>query len=263
MRAYWEIAVRAFARAGAYRLNALLRIAGALAALAIQVAIWRALLAAGGGGAGASLGEMTTYAVLTTCLGTLQLTWLFRTVDARLRTGDVAIDLVRPLPYPLALGADAAGTVAFQAVATALPTLVVAALTVGLAPPASPVALAGFAAAVLLSLAVSMALGCLVALLAFWCLTTMHFDWALQAAVKVFGGAFLPLWFFPPGLAALAAWLPFRYLSFVPAAVYLGRVPVPELPGTLLLGLGWAVALLGLARWLWGRAVQRLVVQGG
>ena len=81
--------------------------------------------------------------------------------------------------------------------------------------------------------------------------------------MTVFAGAFLPLWFFPAWLGALAAWLPFRYMNFVPVAIYLGRIPTGDLAPTLLLGLAWTLALLGLTGWLWSRAMRRLVVQGG
>jgi ABC-2 type transport system permease protein len=262
VRAYWEFAGRAFARSLAYRANTALRIVGNLAAVVIQATIWRALLGHGAV-AGIDVRTMVTYAILSTSVGMLLLTNMFRPLDERLRTGNIAVDLLKPLSYPLYLAADSLGGAAFQGLFTMLPTLAIAALAFGLAPPASGLHLAAFLAALALALAVSFALGYLIALLAFWFLTTMHFDWSLGAFVKVFSGAFLPLWFFPPWLAAVASWLPFRYLNFVPVAIYVGRIPADQLAGTLLLGLGWSLALLGLAGWLWNRSMRRLVVQGG
>lgn len=262
MRVYWEFATRAFSRSLTYRVNTFLRIAGNLVTILIQVAIWRALLA-NGAVAGIDVRTMVTYSILSTSVGMLLLySTTMRMVDGRLNTGNIAGDLLRPLSYPLYLAADSLGVAAFQAVAM-LPTLAAAAAAFGLDPPAAGSYLLAFAAALALALSVSFALGYLIAVLAFWFLTTMHFEWSLMAFTKVFAGAFLPLWFFPPWLAAIAAWLPFRYLNFVPVAIYLGRIPVGELAGTLLLGLGWSLALLCLARWIWQRSVRRLVVQGG
>jgi ABC-2 type transport system permease protein len=180
-----------------------------------------------------------------------------------LRKGEIAVDLIRPVSYPRYLAADALGQAAFYGVFAIAPTVVVAGLVFGVEPPASPIHFAAFVLAVVLSLTVSFTFGYLSALLAFWFLTTLHFEWSLGAFFKVFGGAFLPLWFFPPVLAEVADWLPFRYLNFVPLAIYLGRVPAPELAATLLLGIAWVAALLGLAAWLWSRSVRRLVIQGG
>lgn len=262
MRVYWEFATCAFTQGLAYRMNLLLRVVGNVLTVLIQVAIWRALL---GHGAvlGIGLREMVTYSILSTCMTMLQLTSLFHTVDERLRTGNIAVDLIKPLHYPLQLAADSLGSTLFQGMFTMLPTLVIAALAFGLEPPASPVSFLAFIAAAGLALVVSFALGYLIALLAFWFLTTMHFEWTLAGFMTLFSGRFLPLWFFPPWLATVAAWLPFRYLNFVPVAIYLGRVPAGELGATLLAGLGWAAVLLGLAWWLWARAVRRLVLHGG
>ena len=263
MAAYWRFAVCAFSRSLAYRANVYLRVVGSLVTILIQVAIWRSLLGHGAV-AGVGLAEMVTYAILSTCVGMAMLSGqTLRTVDQRLRTGDIAVDLIKPVSYPLYLAADGLGSIAFQGLFTVLPTLGIAALFFGLQPPASGAHFLAFVVALLLATGISFAIGYLTALLAFWLLTAFVFEWSIGALVQVFGGAFLPLWFFPPWLAEIAAWLPFRYLYFVPVAVYLGRIPVAELAGTLALGIVWLAALLALAGWLWDRSTRRLVFQGG
>jgi ABC-2 type transport system permease protein len=262
VRAYWSFARCAFARGLAYRFNLLLRVVGNLVNVLIQVAIWRALIGHGAI-AGVSLRVMVTYSILSTCLGMVLLVNLFGAVDERLRTGNIGMDLVKPLSYPLYLAADSLGTTAFQGLFTMLPTLAITALAFGVQPPASPLDLVTCIVATFLALAISFALGYLIALLAFWLLTTIVFEWAIEAFMTVFAGAFLPLWFFPAWLGAVAAWLPFRYMNFVPVAIYLGRIPTGDLAPTLSLGLAWTLALLGLTGWLWSRAMRRLVVQGG
>jgi ABC-2 type transport system permease protein len=263
IRAYWEFAKCSFARGTGYRVNVLLRVVGGVIAVLIQVAIWRSLLGAGVT-AGVSLPDMVTYAILSACLGTLMLNWtVLRRVDERLRTGDISVDLVKPVSFPLYLAADSLGVAAFQAVFALVPTLTLAALAFGLQPPSSTVSLIAFIVSLPVAAAMSFAIGYLTALLAFWALTTMYFEWTIGAFARVFGGSFLPLWFFPPWLSAVATWLPFRYLYYVPLAIYLGRIPVAELGMTFLGGLGWLIVLFGFAWWLWDRSMRRLTVQGG
>ncbi len=79
----------------------------------------------------------------------------------------------------------------------------------------------------------------------------------------IFSGSFLPLWFFPDSWAAVASALPFQFLGFIPAAIYMGYIPASELVPTLLAGLAWIGGLIIVVQWLWWRAVRRLVVQGG
>ncbi len=262
MRVCWKIAVLAFSRSLAYRVNALLRIVGNSVTILIQVAIWHALIGQSVP-MGIDLSQMVTYSILSTCITmVLQNSTTLGAVDERLRTGNIAVDLVRPIPFSSALAADSLGVAAFQGIFTMLPTLVVAAALFGINPPASSLHLLTFAAAILSALAISFALGYLFALLAFWFLTAFHFEWTLGAFIKMFAGTFLPLWFFPTWLSAVVMWLPFPHMVFVPVAVYLGQIPRGELGWTLSLGIGLSVALLGLAGWLWSRAVRRLVLQG-
>ena len=274
MRAYWEFAACAFRRGLAYRANVALRVVGGLATVVIQVALWRALLGqqegapsaplpTEPGGRAVGLAEMVTYAILSTCVGMVQLTSVLRAVNERLQTGNIGVDLAKPLSYPLFLASDALGAAAFNVLFTVVPTLAVAAVAFGLAAPASPGALLAFLAAVGLAMAISFALGYLMALGAFWFLTTLHFQWTLMGFTKLLSGAVVPLWFFPPWLASAADGLPFRFLNFVPVAVYLGRVPEGALAGTLLVGLAWAAGLLVVAHLVWSLAVRRLVLQGG
>ena len=249
MRPYWQFTLNAFSRGLAYRQNLLLRVVANFVGVLIQVAIWRALLT-DHAAAEVTLPEMVTYAILSTCIGILQLGGVMSSVDQRLNSGTIAVDLVRPLSYPFYLAADSLGTTVFSGLFAMLPTLALAALAFGLTPPASPAAFAGFLVAVIIAMAMGFAFGHLAALLAFWMLTTLVFEWTLLGFMKLFADTFLPLWFFPGWLAAIAGWLPFRYLSFVPIAVYLGRIPPDQLGSTLLLGAAWTVGLLGLCGWL-------------
>ena len=196
MRVYWEFGLRSFRRGLAYRLNTLLRVVGTLAYLVIQVAIWRALLGHGAV-AGVTQQQMVSYAILSTCITAVRLnSTITRTVDERLNTGNIAIDLIKPLRYPLYLAADGLGSAAYQALFTTLPTLVIAGVAFGFQPPASGVAFLAFLASVALALALSFAIGYLIALCAFWVLTTFHFEWTINTLIKVFSGRFLPFWFF-------------------------------------------------------------------
>src|SRR5690606_17586921 len=110
---------------------------------------------------------------------------------------------------------------------------------------------------------ISFLLGYLISLLAFWFMNHFALSWMLGGLITIFSGAFLPIWFFPASWVTVANMLPFQYMGYVPAAIYLGSVPVQELFKVIVVGAGWGVGLLLLVQWLWARAVRRLVVQGG
>jgi ABC-2 type transport system permease protein len=259
---YCAFFVKSFKKNLAYRSQVWLRIIGNIVAIFVQVAIWSALLGSGSA-SGISFHDMVTYTILNTMVAAVLMNGLFHEADERVRTGNIAIDLLRPLYYPLCLFADQLGKSAFHFFFAVIPTLLVTSLLFGFTAPASPWDMLAFIVAVVVALAISFALGYLVALLAFWFLTTLHFEWAMIGLITVFSGSFLPLWFFPPGWLEMAQALPFQFLGFVPAAIYMGKLPAGDVWPTLSLGVVWTLLLLGLTGWIWSASLRRLVVQGG
>lgn len=246
----------------AYRSEVWLLVLLGLLAIIIQAAIWQALL---GDGAveGITVSDMVTYVIITTVLSTISLHRLVNDVDERLRSGDIAVDLVKPMHYPSLQLADQLGRSTFQLAFVVVPMLGLSALAFDIQAPASATAGAAFIAALVIALLVSFTQGLLLALLAFWFLTTSHFIWVNGALLTLFGGANLPLWFFPDTLESLARLLPYQYVAFVPAAVYLGEIVGGELAWMLALGVVWVVIHGAACHLLWTAAIRRLTLQGG
>jgi ABC-2 type transport system permease protein len=262
MSSYGAYFRKSFKKNAAYRSSVWLQIPASIVSIGIQVAIWRSVIGEGSAD-GITLEQMITYAIINSALYAVILTRLYNDVDQRLSTGDIAIDLIRPVRYPGMLLADQLGRAAYRLVFMIIPIVAFAALIFGMQAPASPMAAIGFVVTLPLTMLISYAIGYLIALLAFWFLTTFHFSWTINALVTVFSGSFLPLWFFPDGWDTIARLLPFQFLGFVPAATWMGELTGMELLTTLLSGLFWTVFLLALTAWLWMRATIRLVVQGG
>lgn len=262
MSAYRVYFVKSFKKNAAYRSAAWIHIVASMVSIWIQVSVWTALIG-GGSVDGISRDQMVTYAILNSAMYAALFTGLYSEVDVRLRSGDIGIDLLRPVRYPLMLLADQLGRAAYRLVFMVIPTVVVAALVFGFSPPASWSSAIGYVFVLPLAIAISYAIGYLIALLAFWFLTTFQFTWAIGALVTVFSGSVLPLWFFPGRWELVARALPFQFLGFVPAATWMGELTGVDLVLTWLLGVAWAAAMLGLTTWLWTRAITRLVVQDG
>lgn len=262
MKTYVLFGVKSFTNQLAYRADVWLRTVGNFATIFIQVSIWKAVLG-DGTIAGISYEQMVTYSILNTLLSAVLLTHISAKVDASLKSGGIAAELVRPLSYPLYLFAEGAGATMYQLTFVVVPSLLIAWLAFGIQPPASAEHLAAFGLGVLMALLLSFLLGYLISLIAFWFLTHFALDWMLGGLTIIFAGSFLPLWFFPDGWAVVAQALPFQYLGYVPAALYMGQIPKGDLSMTLVVGLAWIGALWLLTYWLWVQAIRRLVVQGG
>ena len=262
MSLYLAMIGKSYRKHLAYRSEVWIRIVIGILFIGIQVAVWTALIGSGDVD-GITLPDMITYAVVYGMSSMAMADRVLAEVDEKLRSGDVAVDLIKPYSYPLTLAADQLGRTAFSALFSSLPTVVVAALLFGFALPPTAGSAVAYVVAFAISLAISFALACIVGMLGFYFLATFHFQWALGALRTLFAGTMVPLWFFPDGLRAVASALPFQFLGFVPGAIWLGKYSATGTLGMLALGLAWAFGLGGLAWWMWGRITHRLVVQGG
>ncbi len=181
----------------------------------------------------------------------------------RIRTGDIAIDLYRPVDLQSWWLAGDLGRAAFQLVGRGVVPMVAGALAFPLVLPGDPRRWLAFLLAVLLGAVVSFAIRYLVALTAFWLLDGAGVAQIAFLAGIFFSGMLLPLNVFPGALGEVARALPWSALIQVPADVLLGRYPGAELLGAYAFQAGWAVALLLLGRLLQSVATRRVVVQGG
>ncbi|MFE1950092.1 ABC transporter permease [Streptomyces sp. NPDC059524] len=178
----------------------------------------------------------------------------------RIRSGDVAVDLYRPVDMQGWWLAQDFGRSVFQLLGRGVVPMAVGALVFELALPTSPARWLAFLISVLLGLLVSFALRYLVALSAFWLLEAGGVAQMYGISATFFCGMLLPLNVFPGTFGDVARVLPFSALLQVPADVLMGTGSVA---GGWLFQAAWAAALLGVGRLVQGVATRRVVVQGG
>ncbi|WP_434590110.1 ABC transporter permease [Streptomyces sp. A5-4] len=181
----------------------------------------------------------------------------------RIRTGDIAIDLYRPVDLQLFWLAGDLGRAAFHLAGRGIVPMALGALAFDLSLPANPLVWVAFLFAVLFGVVVSFAIRFLVALSAFWLLDGAGVAQMTFIAGLFFSGMVLPLNVFPGALGEVARALPWSSLLQVPADVFLGKYSGWGLVGAYAFQIGWAAALLTAGRLLQTVATRRVVVQGG
>jgi viologen exporter family transport system permease protein len=261
---YAAFARSAFQTQFAYRGQVWAGFFGQLILVFAKVAIWTSVYAGLSVVDGITLADMVTYALIA---GTVSAAWpyhdLLNAVGRSIRTGDVAIYLLKPLRYPLYLFATECGNLSFRLITVVVPTVAIVAGIYGMLPPASLFHGVMFAAFWLLSFLLLFLMACAAGLIAFWLMTAFSLDWMLGGILSILSGTFIPLWFFPPTIAAVVSYLPFAFVGYYPTAVYLGKLDIFATLGMFAIGIGWAAVLAGIVALLWARAARRLIVQGG
>jgi ABC-2 type transport system permease protein len=121
-----------------------------------------------------------------------------------------------------------------------------------------PVALVALAGAWLLHFCVNALIG----LSAFAVEEVAPFEWIYQKLVFILGGMLIPLDFYPAWLQAIAKSLPFAYMMYGPARLFV--LPDPALFAQILIGqLLWLAVLGGLLALVFSRGMKRLAINGG
>ena len=181
----------------------------------------------------------------------------------RIRTGDIAVDLARPVDLQLQFLAGDLGRAAFVLLPRALPPLAVRALTFAMTMPTAPWPYLDGFAAVVLAVTLSFACRYVVNLAAFWLIDVRGVITAYVVVSGLLSGLLVPVAWFPPWLGAIAAATPFPSLVQAPADILTGRADGARALELLAVQLAWCAACLALGRVVQRRATRRLVVQGG
>src|SRR5205085_926738 len=114
----------------------------------------------------------------------------------RVRDGSVGIELVRPVPFLGRLLAQQAGETAF-ALPFAIAAFPLAVVLGGMQPPSTPAAAALYMLSFGLAYAIMVLIGLVIGLASFWTIEIHAFVMIYRFVSALFGGALIPLWFFP------------------------------------------------------------------
>jgi ABC-2 type transport system permease protein len=264
MSAYFAFAQSAFQTQLAYRNEVWANMFGKLVQVFARVAIWLAVYAGATSIGDVTLTQMVTYALLGGVItGAIRYELIISGIGQALKTGDVAVWLLKPVSFPLYVIVSELGRAMFRLVVLVVPTVAVVALVYGMLPPASVFDGVMFVGYLVLGCAITCLISALFGLVAFWLLTSFSLEWLMQAILNLLSGSLIPFWFFPQPFGMISEHLPFAWIVYYPAAVWLGRLEQTQCLIYFAIGLGWALLLaLGVA-WLWRLASTRIVVQGG
>jgi ABC-2 type transport system permease protein len=265
MEAYLGFARREFQRAISYRFQFWSELGINLLFMYIYVCLWRALYVGRESVAGYDRRELLTYIIVSQTLLTFQFT--VRTVqliEGKVRSGEVAIELMRPVDFQAMMLATATGAGLHTLLFNMAPKFALFALAGIVGPPVSLTALGLFVASAVLGFLILFGIQFLLGMAAFWLVEIRGLYAAVMWGMAWFlSGYFLPVEMYPPWLAALARALPFAGMVYTPSAIYCGSLAGPAALAALLGQAAWVAALIGGGRLLFRAAHRRLVVQGG
>ncbi len=184
-------------------------------------------------------------------------------IMAMVRTGSVANELLKPLDLYNLWFVRALAWRTAPTLLRSVPMLVIAWLFLGLKLPPSVSSGVMFALTMAGALILCCAMTMLLNISLLWTLSNQGLTRVAAAVITLFSGSLVPLVMLPDWAQSWLLAMPFAPMRDQPFRVYSGHIPVEQAWGVVCLQVGWAVLLVLFGRWVLGKGMRRLVVQGG
>jgi ABC-2 type transport system permease protein len=224
--------------------------------------VFNAVYAHGTELAGYNLLGILTYVTVSWILNTFYMTPTGRTLGARIRDGQVAMDLIKPVNLSTLYFGQSMGRTGFRAIFATIPLVAVFAALRMISPP-NWANLPQFLLAVLGGYLINFYMDYMIGLIACYIGYNNGIRWAIRMVMNIAGGMVIPLDYFPPVLEQVFRFLPTQFMFFIPTQIYLGKLAPLAAWGYVAQSYVWVAALIILSQIMQRDGVRRLSVAGG
>ncbi|MCB1165191.1 MAG: ABC-2 family transporter protein [Leptospiraceae bacterium] len=258
---YWKFVSMSFQRSLAYRFEYYTALLNAFLYIFIFTSVWKALIPEGQTADGLTRETMVAYAVLSTLIKSS-----FGRNDSllsqKVRSGEIAVDLMKPFSFPLMYLSDTFGSSLFQLFARAIPLLLLCVLVFGISLPVSPELFLQFLPIYLLAFLLFFLMSFLISSFSFYFVEIFPFWIFYYAMITLCSGAIIPLDFFPDWLVKILLNTPFPYLFYFPTMLLLDRISMGY--GPLLIHYAVLISIVGGFCYLsYQGGLRKLSIVGG
>jgi len=247
----------------AYRAHFLFLLLGNAVFIVVTWFLWKSIYAGREILNGMSFERTFTYLSLAMSVFVLLQTWVEWGMSQRIISGDIVIDLLRPLDYMGLMVSDILGFVAGNFLAIALPSFLIVVFAFGMPVPLGlnlPLCLVSLA----LSFIINFSIDFLVGNLGFYTESTWGISITKEVIVLSLSGALVPLQFYPEAIRRALEWLPFQAIYSAPINILTdGGMGIGAMLKTLGAQAAWAAVLVLAARAAFARASRAVTVNGG
>ncbi len=184
-------------------------------------------------------------------------------IEAQIRSGDVAYELVRPVDLYWSWFNKAMAMRIVPTLLRAIPMFFIAGFFFNLGLPVSLEVVPGFLASVVLACLVSAAITSTVIISMFWTISGEGIVRMLPHTVILLSGMVVPLPLFPDWMQPFLNIQPFRCILDIPSRIYTGLIPMEETLFYLCFQGLWLAFFIIAGKLLIQRAIKKFVIQGG
>ena len=126
-----------------------------------------------------------------------------------------------------------------------------------------PQVLIAFVGSLVMGFLIGFFLEAAIGMIGFWFLEVSSLLFVYMLFSFFLSGHMFPLTMLPDNVATVVNFLPFKYLAYFPAAIFLGKIPTEDLPLELAIEGCWLTFFILLCRFAYSRGVRRYSGFGG
>jgi ABC-2 type transport system permease protein len=225
--------------------------------------LWKAIYGTHETLGGLSLGQMTTYVIVSWMGRAFYFNNLDREIASEIRDGSVAVQFIRPYNYVFVKIMQGLGEGIFRLLLFTAPGMVIVSLLFPIQLPTEVSRWLIFLLMLILSFLINSQINIITGLFAFFLENNEGLMRMKRVAVDLFSGLIIPISLFPGWSEKLLKLLPFQAITYLPGSVFTGKVTGSAVYQVLGVQFAWFAFLIIPIYWLWRKARTRLFVQGG
>jgi ABC-2 type transport system permease protein len=259
---YISIAKNTMQHTLAYRSTYFISLLGTFIYFFSMLYLWKAIFTNRIDLSGFSWEQMKMYLFITFLTNSL-ISWYTETrISRKIISGDVAMDLLKPLDFQTARISETIGSTLLEG-GIAVLFIGILIFSQGVVAPQSLASGILFVISLAASLLIKFGVIYIASLMCFWTSNGMGIAWTRAAVTNFFSGALVPLTFFPDWLKAVCYVMPFQGIVNIPASIYLGNMRTYEILQRIGLQLFWVIVLWMLGKLMWRWSVRQVTIHGG
>lgn len=222
MQTYLKLISKSFQRSITYRLEYYVSLLNAFMYIFIFTSVWKTVSKEHPNSLGVwNEDALVQYAIISTIVK-VSFGRNESLLTSKIKSGDIAYDLLKPYNLLLYYAADSIGVSLFQTFARSFPLLVLSFALLGKIPFIETINLIKFLLVYLLAFGIFLCFGFMISSLAFFFTEVFSFMILYSALVAIFSGSVIPVNILPELFQKFVSYTPFPYLYFYPTAVLLG-----------------------------------------
>ncbi|MCR8635704.1 MULTISPECIES: ABC transporter permease [Paenibacillus] len=225
--------------------------------------LWKAIYGTNELLGGMTVAQITTYVAVSWMARAFYFNNLDREIANEIKDGSVAIQFIRPYNYIIVKMMQGLGEGIFRFFLFSVPGMVVISFLIPVKLPTDLEVWGIFLLMLFLSFLINSQINIITGLFAFFLENNEGMMRMKRVVVDLFSGLVVPMSFFPGWAEGILKLLPFQAITYLPGAVFTGKVSGSAVYQVFGVQLLWFVLLIVPLYLLWRGARTRLFVQGG